>query len=171
MSTAAGETNPGRVILDTLTPRFRSQKDLAEKAIAQATKEDLFWSPDPESNSVAVLMQHMAGNMLSRWTGFLNTDGEKPNRNRDSEFQPGLDTREELMARWQEGWRCLFAALDDLSDDDLLRTVTIRGEALSALDAIVRQLSHYAVHVGQIVYIVKARRGEGWHSLSIPRKR
>jgi hypothetical protein len=144
-------------------------KALAEKAMAQIDEADLLWEPAPRVNSVAVQVQHLHGNMLSRWTDFLTTDGEKPTRERDAEFIPDASwTREELTAVWEEGWQCLFSALDALAPDDLLKQVTIRGEAMSALDAIERQMSHYAYHVGQIVYIGKIRKGKDWKYLSIP---
>jgi hypothetical protein len=171
MNAMALPASGGVLFLQSATERFRQLKALAEKAIAQATDEDLFWMPGAESNSIAVLIQHLAGNMISRWTDFLTTDGEKPHRQRDAEFEHSPTTRAELMVRWEEGWRCLFYAIGALSEEDLLKTVTIRGEAHSAIDAIVRQLVHYGQHVGQIVYIAKARQDAGWQTLSIPRKR
>lgn len=161
----------GVLFLQSATERFRQLKALAEKAIAQAADEDLFWMPGAESNSIAILIQHLAGNMLSRWTDFLTTDGEKPHRHRDGEFEHSPTTRAELMARWEEGWRCLFDTIGALGEEDLLQTVTIRGEAHTVIDAIVRQLVHYGQHVGQIVYIAKIRRDAEWQTLSIPRKR
>jgi len=171
MSTPAQNTSGGAVFLSSAVARFQSQKDLAEKALAQIDDADLFWSPGEESNSIAILMQHVAGNMLSRWTDFLSSDGEKPNRHRDAEFEAGLRTREELMERWNAGWKCLFDAVTSLRDEDLLKTITIRNEPLSVIDAILRQLSHYSQHVGQIVYIAKSRRDADWQTLSMPRKR
>ena len=151
--------------------RLESLKTLGEQAIARLDDADLAKSLDPESNSVAVLVQHIAGNMRSRWTDFLTTDGEKPDRHRDTEFEPGLTTKPQLMQRWESGWACLFAALDALKPDDLTRTVLIRGESLSALDAINRQLVHYGQHVGQIVYLAKHYKWQTWGSLSVPRRR
>jgi hypothetical protein len=158
------------LFLQSADGRFRQLKALAEKAIAQATDEDLFWMPGAESNSIAILIQHLAGNMISRWTDFLTTDGEKPHRHRDAEFEHSPTTRAELLERWEEGWRCLFDTFGAMREDDLRKTVTIRGEAHSAIDAIVRQLVHYGQHVGQIVYIAKIRRDAEWQTLSIPRK-
>lgn len=171
MSTPAPTVSGGAVFLSSAIARFQSQKELAEKALAQIGDEDLFWSPGEESNSIAILMQHVAGNMLSRWTDFLTTDGEKPSRQRDAEFEAGLRTREELMESWNAGWKCLFDAVTPLRDEDLLKTITIRNEPHSVIDAILRQLSHYSQHVGQIVYIAKSRRDTSWQTLSMPRKR
>lgn len=151
--------------------RFRDLKTLGERAMAQAADEDLFWMPGRESNSIAILIQHLAGNMLSRWTDFLTSDGEKPHRQRDAEFEHSPTTRAELMERWEAGWQCLFSALAALGEGDLGKTVTIRGEGHSVVDAILRQLAHYGQHVGQIVYLAKARREDAWQSLSIPRRR
>ncbi len=150
--------------------QFRKLKALADKALAQVSDQDLFVALDKESNSLALIIKHMAGNMRSRWTDFLTSDGEKANRNRDSEFviEPG-DTGQSLLDRWEGGWRCLFEALAPLSSGDLGRTVSIRGEAHSVLEAINRQLTHYAYHVGQIVFLAKHLGAENWQSLSIPR--
>ncbi len=150
--------------------QFRKLKALADGALAQVSAEDWFAAPDPESNPVALVVKHLAGNMRSRWTGFLTTDGEKPDRNRDAEFvrEPG-DTPESLRRRWEEGWALLFAALDGLGDGDLDRVVTVRGEPHTVLQAIHRQMTHYAYHVGQIVLLARQRAGPRWVSLSIPR--
>lgn len=150
--------------------QFRKLKSLADKALAQVSDKDLFVALDRESNSLALIIKHMAGNMRSRWRDFLTSDGEKADRNRDSEFviEPG-DTRQSLLDRWEGGWRCLFEALAPLSSGDLGRTVLIRGEAHSVLEAINRQLTHYAYHVGQIVFLAKHLGAENWHSLSVPR--
>ena len=150
---------------------FRQHKRLAEAAIAQATDEQLTATLDPEMNCIAQIVKHMAGNMRSRWTDFLTTDGEKPTRNRDSEFEEPPATRAELMTLWDEGWACLFAALDGLSDADLGRTVTIRGEAHSVMQAINRQVAHYAYHCGQIVFLAKHLQSANWKCLSVPRKK
>lgn len=148
---------------------FHRLRRLAEDALAQMRTEDFFASPADGDNSAAVIVKHVGGNMISRWTDFLTSDGEKPNRNRDAEFIIEVsDTRERLMEMWQRGWTLLFEALAPLSDADLARTVTIRGESLSVLQAIGRQLTHYAYHVGQIVYVAKHYRGSEWQSLSIP---
>jgi hypothetical protein len=148
---------------------FRYYKKLAEGAMAQVTDEQLFANLDSEANSIAILVKHMAGNMRSRWTDFLNSDGEKPDRNRDTEFEEPPATREGLMALWQAGWDCLFGALEPLSDADLGRVVMIRGEAHSVMQAINRQLAHYSHHVGQIVLLAKHFQHAQWRSLSVPR--
>ena len=150
---------------------FRFYKQLAERAMQQVTDEQLFVTLDAESNSIAVIVKHMAGNMRSRWTDFLITDGEKPDRNRDSEFVDPPATRAGLMAVWEDGWNRLFAAIEPLTDADLARTVTIRGEAHSVMQAINRQLAHYPHHVGQIVFLAKHLASDRWQSLSVPRNR
>jgi len=155
---------------DSLT-LFRYYKKLGEGAMAQATDEQLFAALDPEANSIAIVVKHIAGNMRSRWTDFLTTDGEKPDRHRDSEFEDPPATREALMALWQAGWDCLFRALEPLSDADLGRRVMIRGEAHSVMQAINRQIAHYADHVGQIVLLAKPFQHANWKSLSIPRNK
>ncbi|HEV2705309.1 MAG TPA: DUF1572 family protein [Pyrinomonadaceae bacterium] len=157
--------------LEDAARRFRATKELAERALAQLTDEELFRAPDAESNSVAVIMKHMSGNMLSRWTDFLTSDGEKPGRSRDAEFDAAGESRETMHARWEEGWSCLFAALDGLTPVDLLRTVTIRGEPHTVVEAINRQLTHYSYHVGQIVFLARSLRGDTWQTLSIARGR
>lgn len=148
---------------------FRYYKQLAEGAMGQVTDEQLFAVLDPEMNSIAVVVKHMAGNMRSRWTDFLASDGEKPDRNRDSEFVDPPATREALLKLWAEGWDRLFTALEPLSDADLSRTITIRGEAHSVMQAINRQIAHYAQHLGQIVFLAKHLRSKEWKTLSIPR--
>jgi uncharacterized damage-inducible protein DinB len=145
---------------------------LAEGALAQVTEEDWFREPGPQENSLAVQVKHLAGNMRSRWTDFLTTDGEKPDRHRDREFELGPgDTQASLRERWEEGWRLLFAAVEPLREEDLERTVTIRGEPHAVLQALNRQVAHYAYHVGQIVFWARHLVGPGWVSLSIPRGR
>lgn len=153
---------------------FRYYKRLAERAIEQCPEQGLFSSLDAESNSIAIIVKHLAGNVRSRWTNFLATDGEKPDRNRDSEFEAAPKTRAELMAVWESGWKTLFDALEPLSDPDLMRTVTIRSEPHSVMQAINRQMAHYSSHLGQIVFLAKhltAKATGSWSSLSIPRKR
>ena len=160
----------GRHYLADALGEFRKYKKFAEKAIAQVPDEDWFRRLDPESNSLALVLKHISGNMRSRWTDFLTTDGEKPDRDRDSEFEElDGDTKEAILARWEAGWRLLFDALEPLTGDDLRRTVTIRGEPHTVLQAINRQLTHYASHVGQIVFLAKHLAGPRWQSLSIPR--
>ncbi len=148
---------------------FRYYKRLAERAMEQVTDEQLSVILDPEGNSIAIIVKHMAGNMRSRWTDFLSTDGEKPNRNRDSEFVDPPATRNQLLAEWETGWACVFNAVEPLTDADLARTVTIRSEAHSVMQAINRQLAHYAHHVGQIVLLAKHYACDHWQSLSVPR--
>ncbi len=150
---------------------LRYYKRLGDKAIEQVSDEELALTPDPESNSVATIVKHMAGNMKSRWTDFLTADGEKPDRNRDAEFEAPPQSRAELTAMWEEGWNCVFGALGPLTEADLVRTVTIRGEAHSVMQAINRQLAHYSYHVGQIVFLAKHFRSTGWKTLSVPRNR
>lgn len=150
---------------------FRYYKTLAERAMAQVTDEQLLAVLDPEMNSIAVIVKHMAGNMRSRWTDFLTSDGEKPDRNRDAEFVDPPLTRQALLALWEDGWQCLFGALVPLSDRDLERTVTIRGEAHSVMQTINRQVAHYSYHCGQIVLLAKHFKHDRWQSLSIPRQR
>lgn len=148
---------------------FRHYKNLAERAVEQVADEQLFSTLDEEGNSIAVLVKHLAGNMRSRWTDFLTTDGEKPSRDRDAEFETPPANRSELMNLWEHGWNCLLEALESLSDADLSRTVTIRGEPHSVMQAINRQIAHYPYHVGQIVLLAKHLAGSGWHCLSVPR--
>ena len=148
---------------------FRKYRKMADAAIAQVPEAQWFVRLDPETNSLAVLMKHMSGNMRSRWTDFLTSDGEKPDRNRDGEFEEETDTPASIRERWEKGWGCLFDAIERLSDADLARTVTIRGEPHTVLQALQRQLTHYAYHVGQIVFLAKHLAGAEWRSLSIPR--
>jgi hypothetical protein len=150
---------------------FRQYKKLAEAAMSQIGDEQLQAVLDPEMNSIACIVKHMAGNMRSRWTDFLNSDGEKPNRHRDSEFIEPPATRQAVLALWNEGWQLVFDALEPLSEADLSRTVYIRGEAHSAMQAINRQIAHYASHCGQIVLLAKHFKGEQWKSLSVPRNK
>lgn len=149
--------------------QFRDFKSLGDKTFAQLNDEQLFWQFNPSSNSIASIVKHLNGNMLSRWTDFLYSDGEKEGRNRDMEFEHRSIGRQELINKWNEGWNCLFQALESLTDQDLSTTVFIRGEAHTALEAIHRQLAHYPYHIGQIVYIGKMCQDEQWISLSIPK--
>ena len=148
---------------------FRYYKKLGDGALAQLNDEQLYTVLDPEMNSVAVVIKHVSGNMRSRWTGFPDSDGESATRNRDDEFVDPAATRAELLESWEDGWRRLFAALEPLTDSDLPRRVTIRGEAHSVTQAIHRQLAHYAYHIGQIVFLAKHLQHASWRSLSIPR--
>lgn len=145
-------------------------KGQAEKAISQIDDEQFLATLDPESNSIAIIMKHMAGNMRSRWTDFLTSDGEKPDRNRDGEFEIGsADTRSQVLAAWEDGWARLLGVVSSLKADDLAKTVKIRGEDHTVLEAINRQVTHYAAHVGQIVLLAKHYAGAQWKTLSIPR--
>jgi hypothetical protein len=156
--------------LEDVADQFRKTKDLADRALAQVRDEDLFAVLDPESNSLALLVQHMAGNLISRWTDFLTSDGEKPDRDRDAEFVAAEGTtRADLLARWERGWGILFAALAALGEDDLTRTVHIRAEPHSVVRAIGRQLTHQAYHSGQIVLLAKHFASAAWRTLSVPR--
>ncbi len=148
---------------------FRYYKSLAERAVSQVSDEQLFLALDSESNSIAILIKHLAGNMRSRWTDFLTSDGEKPDRNRDSEFVDPPATRAALTKTWDDGWARLFEALEPLTDSDLNKTVTIRGEPHSVMQAINRQLAHYVYHVGQIVFLAKHLGSQDWQALTVPR--
>ncbi len=150
---------------------FRYYKNLAEKAMAQVSDEQLTVALDGEMNSIAIITKHMVGNMRSRWTDFLTSDGEKPSRDRDSEFMDPPSDRAGLLALWQEGWDCVFTALEPLSDEDLKRSVMIPGEAHSVMQAINRQVAHYAYHCGQIVFLAKHFKWDEWQSLSVPRRK
>lgn len=157
---------------DDALSSLRAYKKLAEKAIAQLKDEEFFITLDEEANSVAVIMKHMAGNMLSRWTDFLTSDGEKPNRNRDMEFVIEPDTgKDDVLAYWERGWECVFGALEPLRPEDFEKRITIRGEEHTIVQAINRQLMHYSYHIGQIVFLAKHFRSADWRSLTIPRNR
>jgi hypothetical protein len=157
--------------LDSSVKLFHYYRVLGQKAIDQVSEPGLFWSFNEESNSIAVIVKHLHGNMLSRWTDFLTTDGEKDWRNRDEEFKADIRNRQELQSLWDEGWDCLFNAIKNLDENDLKRIVYIRKQEYTVLVAIHRQLAHYAYHVGQIVYVAKIKSNEQWQSLSIPRNR
>ena len=150
---------------------FRAYKKLADKAIAQTRDDELFVKLDEEGNSIAIVMKHIAGNMISRWTDFLTSDGEKPDRNSDMEFVIEKSSKDELLAYWERGWKCLFDAVEPLAPDDFSRKVMIRGQEHTIVQAINRQLMHYAYHIGQIVFLAKHFRSTKWQSLSIPRNR
>jgi hypothetical protein len=160
----------GARVLGTLIAELRRIKALGDRAMAQLSDADLFAAIDPESNSVAVIVKHLAGNMRSRWTHFLTSDGEKPDRRRDEEFEIGAGaTRADVLRWWEEGWRATFGAIEPLGGGDLLRTVRIRQEPHTVIEAIARQFAHYGAHVGQIVFLAKHLRSSQWQSLSIPR--
>ncbi|HVV44891.1 MAG TPA: DUF1572 domain-containing protein [Bryobacteraceae bacterium] len=150
---------------------FRQYKKMAEGAMAQVSDDQLFATLDGEMNSIALIVKHMTGNMRSRWTNFLTTDGEKPDRDRDSEFVEPPSTREALLERWENGWKIVFDAIEPLTDADLTRTVTIRSEPHSVMQAINRQVAHYSSHIGQIVFLAKHLAGANWKTLSVPRNR
>lgn len=154
--------------LETVLSNFKKQKALAEKAFAQLKPEHFHITLDAESNSIAVIIKHMAGNMRSRWQDFLTSDGEKPDRDRDQEFSSS-ESVSELMERWEEGWRILFAALESLKPDDVLKTVMIRAQPHTVVQAIERQVDHYAYHVGQIVFLAKHLQSSNWQTLSVAR--
>lgn len=149
--------------------QLKYYKALGEKTFVQVPDEKLFWQFNQDSNSIATIVKHLWGNMLSRWTDFLTTDGEKEWRQREAEFENDIKTRDELLAKWNEGWECLFQAISLLNEDDLEKEIFIRNQGHSVQDAISRQLAHYACHTGQIVYIGKMVCAENWQSLSIPR--
>jgi Protein of unknown function (DUF1572) len=156
--------------LDEARRQFRGHKRMAESAMAQLSDEEFFITLDPEANSVAILVKHLAGNMRSRFTDFLTTDGEKPDRFRDREFELGTGaTRADVMKWWEEGWNCVFAAIDSLKPEDVMKTVTVRGQPHTVMQAINRQIAHYAQHTGQIVFLAKHFRSRDWKTLSIPR--
>ena len=155
--------------LSSAIKRFKEEKALGDKTFAQLNDEQLLRQPNEASNSIAVIVQHLHGNMSSRWTNFLTEDGEKPWRKRDDEFDVHQFTKDQILQMWEEGWQVLFNALDSLKDDDLLKTVTIRSQPLSVVDAINRQLAHYSYHVGQIVYLGRWIKDAAWQSLSIPK--
>jgi hypothetical protein len=156
--------------IDEARRQLRGQKRLAEGAITQLKDEELFRTIDPESNSVAILVKHIAGNMRSRFTDFLTSDGEKPNRFRDQEFElNAATTRVDVMRWWDEGWTQVFTTLDSLKPEDITRAVTIRGEPHTVLQAVNRQIAHYAGHIGQMIFLAKHLRSNQWNTLSIPR--
>jgi len=155
--------------LSSTRKQFDYYKMLGEKTFAQVSDEQLFWQYNEESNSIAMIVKHLWGNMLSRWTDFLTSDGEKEWRKRDEEFENDINTKEELVDKWNEGWNCLFKALDNLTDEDLNKEIYIRNQGHSVVEAINRQLAHYPYHIGQIVFIGKILCDNTWSSLSIPK--
>lgn len=166
------DQSPAQHYLTDAISRFRDYKELAERAFGQINDGDFFKRLDAKSNSIAVNIKHMAGNMISRWTDFLTSDGEKPERDRDLEFEmlPGT-TKADMIAYWEQGWKCVFDAVEPLKPDDLMRTITIRGQDHTVISAINRQLAHYAYHVGQIVFLAKHFKSNEWQSLSVPRNK
>jgi hypothetical protein len=170
---AAGVTPLDVHVLTTLIAEYRKLKTLGDRALAQVPSEDaLNLFLDPESNSIVVIVRHLAGNFRSRWTDFLTSDGEKPQRNRDGEFdQERRLTRDETLAEWENGWAVLFQSVEALTPADLQRTVTIRGEAMSVLEAMTRNVLHASQHIGQIMLLARHTAGPAWQTLSIPRKR
>jgi hypothetical protein len=157
------------IFLDSVIKRFSYYKDLGDKTLAQLSAEQLHWQAAGEPNSIYLIIKHLSGNMLSRWTNFLTSDGEKPWRNRDTEFEEDAASQEEVLEVWEKGWKCMMDTLKSLQPDDLEKTVNIRNEPHIVLDAINRQLSHVPYHIGQIVYIGKMITKENWQSLSIPK--
>jgi hypothetical protein len=149
--------------------QFTYYRLLGEKTFTQLTDEQLFWQYNAESNSVAIIVKHLHGNMKARWTDFLTTDGEKPWRNRDGEFEGTISTRAELLNRWDEGWNCLFQALSEINKENFDTPVFIRNQEHSILQAVNRQIGHYAYHIGQIVFLGKMLQADNWTSLSIPK--
>lgn len=155
--------------LESAKTQFAYYKMIADKTFEQLSDEQLFWQYNGESNSIAMIVKHMHGNMLSRWTDFLNSDGEKAWRNRDAEFENEVQSRQQLLQQWEEGWNCLFEALDALTPEDLTKVVYIRNQGHTALEAINRQLAHYPYHIGQMVFVGKMLKDNVWTSLSIPK--
>ncbi|MEI6821584.1 MAG: DUF1572 domain-containing protein [Bacteroidota bacterium] len=155
--------------LESMKMQFKYYKMLGDKTFSQLKDEELFWQYNDNSNSIGIIVKHLSGNMISRWTEFFTTDGEKEWRNRDSEFENSISTREELIEKWEKGWSCLFNALQSLKTDDLQKIIYIRNQAHSITEAINRQLAHYPYHVGQIVFIGKMVTDNNWKSLSIPK--
>lgn len=158
------------MLKDAMLKRFLMYKDLGEKAIQQLNDQEVHWKHNTEDNSICVIVKHMHGNMLSRFTDFLNSDGEKPWRRRDDEFEENAAVgKEAVLQLWNDGWNCVMNALQPLHDTDMEKTVFIRGEKHTAADAIIRQIAHYAYHTGQIIYLAKTIKGDLWKNLSIPR--
>ena len=159
------------IFLQSAIKRLAYYKELGDKTFATLNDADFHYHPNEESNSIAVIIQHVSGNMRSRWTNFLNSDGEKDWRNRDHEFEIISSSKEQLLAMWEQGWDVCLGAIKALTEDDLAKTINIRNEGLSVIDAINRQLAHYPYHVGQIIYVAKIIKNDKWQSLSIPRNK
>jgi hypothetical protein len=159
----------GNNYLSSIKKQFRYYQSVGYKAIEQVSEEQMHWQYNPESNSIAVIIKHIAGNSLSRWSDFLTSDGEKEWRNRDGEFEDTASSKAALVELWNKGWQCLYNAIDSLTEEDLLHIVYIRNESHTVIEAINRQLAHIPYHVGQIVYLAKMASGENWKSLTIPK--
>ncbi|MGN6351978.1 MAG: DUF1572 family protein [Parafilimonas sp.] len=163
--------NIEEAFLQSAIKKFKAQKLIGDKTFAQLDEKDFFFKPSAESNSIAIIVQHMSGNMLSRWTDFLTEDGEKPWRERDVEFENTLSTKEDVLNAWNKGWACVLGALENLKPEDVMKTITIRSEPHLVIDAVIRQIDHYGGHTAQIVYIGKLIKNETWQSLSIPKNK
>lgn len=163
--------NPSQNYLDSAKTEFIKLKALGDKSFAQLEAAEFHYKPDAEANSIALIIQHLSGNMISRWTDFLTTDGEKPDRNRDQEFEEKEQSKDELLHTWEKGWKVFIHALDSLTADDMMKEVTIRGEKHTAIQAINRQLTHYGYHIGQIVYLAKHIKSSDWKTLSIAKNK
>jgi Protein of unknown function (DUF1572) len=164
-------SSAGTIFLQSAVKRLGYYKELGDKTLAVLSDADFHYQPNEESNSIAIIIQHVSGNMLSRWIDFLTTDGEKEWRNRDQEFEISDATKEQLVSIWEKGWAACLNSIHALTEDDLLKTIYIRQEGLTVIDAINRQLAHYPYHVGQIIYVAKMIRNDKWESLSISRNR
>lgn len=160
----------GKEYLSVTVDQFRHMKKRAEKAIAQLDEQELHWRPNEQSNNIAIIIKHLSGNMHSRWVDFFTTDGEKTYRDRENEFVDDIESKQVLMKRWEEGWKLLFQTVEQLSEEDLLKTVTIRTRPISVLQALQIEIVHVSNHLGQILYIGKQIKGEDWKILSIPKK-
>ena len=159
-------------LMNGIIKQFQYYKQLGEKTFSQLSEQDLFWQYNENSNSIAIIVNHLSGNMLSRWTDFLTTDGEKEWRNRDEEFEAQIQSKDELLEKWQRGWNCMFEALKRIKkEEDLEQVIYIRNEGHTVIEAINRQLAHYPYHVGQIVFIGKLLKDAEWNSLSIPKNK
>jgi|SRR5699024_10279655 len=161
----------GKAYLQVVQERFRSVKGLGDGTIQQLSEEDIHWILNAPSNSIATIVKHLSGNMISRWTDFLTSDGEKASRKRDQEFEDTISSKKEMISVWENGWNTLFHTIDNLNEGDLLKHISIRGEKHTVIDAIERQMAHYSYHVGQIVFIGKQIKHEEWETLSIPKGR
>jgi len=155
--------------LTSVKLQFEYYKSLGEKTFSQLDEKDLFWQPNPESNSIAITVNHLHGNMMSRWTNFLTEDGEKKWRNRDQEFENTIKTKAQLIEKWNEGWQCLFQAIDSVNEENFGQLVYIRNQGHTITEALLRQLAHYVYHIGEIVYLGRMIKGKTWQSLSIPK--